>query len=54
MTRRARNFPKIQEIEINELSIKGIAEDKSDARPSACVVANKRPPGTGSKPILGG
>ena len=54
MTRRARNFPKIQEIEINELSIKMIATDKSDAHPSACVVANKRPPRTGSKPILGG
>lgn len=33
MTRRGRNFPKMQEIEINDLSIKGIATDKSDARP---------------------
>ena len=35
MTRRARNFPKMQEIEINDLSIKGIAADKSDALPPA-------------------
>ena len=33
MTRRARHFSKMQEIEINYLSIKGIAADKSDARP---------------------
>ena len=45
MTRRARNFPKIQEIEINELSIKVIAADKSDARPPPASSPIKDPRG---------
>lgn len=45
MTRHARNFPKIQEIEINDLSIQEIAADKSDARPPPASPPIKDPRG---------